>query len=219
METNRETLDALLEVKRKEGAAKFTKEKNQTYAKGIDSVTNSGVLNNALNIGDLAPNFTLNNALGEPISLYNTLKNGPVVLTWYRGGWCPYCNITLHHLQEKLPEFKNLGASLIALTPELPDNSLNTSEKNNLEFDVLSDVGNTIGKQFGVIFTLTKEVARIYEASFGLSQVNGDTSNQLPLAATYVIDKKGVIKYAYLNADYRQRAEPSEILSVLEKLK
>ncbi|GAL81599.1 peroxiredoxin [Algibacter lectus] len=166
METNKNKgeLDALLNVQRKAGIAKFTKEKNQIYADGITSVVNSGILDKALNVGDKAPNFTLNNALNQPVSLYNTLENGPVVLTWYRGGWCPYCNITLHHLQEHLPEFKKAGATLLALTPELPDNSLNTSEKNNLEFTVLSDIGNTVGKTYGgVVFELTKEVASIYQ--------------------------------------------------------
>ena len=221
METNKNKgeLDALLNVQRKAGIAKFTKEKNQIYADGITSVVNSGILDKALNVGDKAPNFTLNNALNQPVSLYNTLENGPVVLTWYRGGWCPYCNITLHHLQEHLPEFKKAGATLLALTPELPDNSLNTSEKNNLEFTVLSDISNTVGKTYGVVFELTKEVASIYQDGFGLNEKNGDNSNELPLAATYVIDKKGIIQYAFLDAEYKERAESKEIVSALNKLK
>lgn len=214
---NKGELDALLDVKRKEGAVKFTEEKNQIYADGISSVAHSGVLEKALNVGDKAPNFTLNNALNKSISLYDELENGPVVLTWYRGGWCPYCNITLHYLQEKLPEFQKAGATLIALTPELPDNSLSTSEKNNLEFTVLSDVGNKIAKEFGVVFTLTEKVSSIYNTGFGLNKVNGDESNELPLAATYVIDKKGVIQYAFLDADYRKRAEVSDIITALKK--
>ena len=216
---NKSELSTLLNEKRKEGAAKFTKEKNEIYADGIKSVADSGILNNALNIGDKAPNFTLKNALNKSVSLYSQLENGPVVLTWYRGGWCPYCNITLHYLQEKLPEFKKEDATLIALTPELPDNSLDTSEKNSLEFDVLSDVGNTVGKQYGVVFKLTDEVATIYEAGFGLSEKNGDNNNELPLAATYVIDTNGIIQYAFLDADYRERAEPTEIITSLKKLK
>lgn len=216
---NKGELDALLDVKRKEGAGKFTEEKNRIYADGITSVANSGVLDNALNVGDKAPNFTLQNALNKSVSLYKELENGPVVLTWYRGGWCPYCNITLHYLQEKLPEFQKAGATLIALTPELPDNSLSTSEKNQLEFTVLSDVGNTIGKEYGVVYQLTDDVAAIYEAGFGLSKTNGDASNQLPLAATYVIDRHGIIQYAFLDADYKERAEPSDIIDALKKLK
>ncbi|EDM44485.1 Redoxin domain protein [unidentified eubacterium SCB49] len=213
------TLDALLEVKRKEGTAKFSDEKSKIYADGISSVSNSGILDSVLNVGDKAPNFILNNAVNKPVALYDTLKDGPVVLTWYRGGWCPYCNITLHYLQEKLPEFEKEGATLIALTPELPDNSLSTSEKNQLSFTVLSDVGNLVGKKYGVVFKLTDAVASIYQAGFGLQEKNGDDSNELPLAATYVIDKDGVIQFAFLDADYRQRAEATAIINSLKNLK
>ncbi|QXP59209.1 peroxiredoxin-like family protein [Olleya sp. HaHaR_3_96] len=220
MDNNKNTgeLDVLLDEVRQAGAAKFSDEKKQIYADGIASVAKSGVVENALNVGDKALNFTLKNALNESVNLYDELKNGPVVLTWYRGGWCPYCNITLHALQDKLPEFKNEGATLLALTPELPDNSLSTSEKNNLEFSVLSDLENTVGKEYGVVYTLTDDVASIYNAGFGLNKVNGDASNQLPLAATYVIDTNGVIQYAFLDADYTKRAEVSDILTALKKL-
>ncbi len=216
---NKGELDALLDAKRKTSAVKFTAEKQQVYADGIASVKNSGILGKALNVGDKAPDFALNNALNKSVSLYKELENGPVILTWYRGGWCPYCNITLHYLQEKLPEFKKAGATLIALTPELPDNSLSTSEKNNLEFTVLSDVANKVGKEYGVVFKLTNEVASVYEESFGLIKSNGDDSNELPLAATYVIDENGIIQYAFLDPDYRNRAEPAEIIAALESLK
>ncbi len=216
---NKGDLDVLLDEVRQASASKFTDEKTKIYADGISSVANSGVLDSALKVGDKAHNFTLKNALNESVTLYNELKNGPVVLTWYRGGWCPYCNITLHALQEKLPEFKKEGATLLALTPELPDNSLSTSEKNNLEFTVLSDLENTIGKAYGVVYTLTDDVATIYNAGFGLNKVNGDISNTLPLAATYIIDTNGIITYAFLDADYTQRAEPLEILSALKQLK
>jgi len=218
METNKATLEELLGTKQKEGATKFSDEKKQIYAAGIKSVVDSNIVSKAYNVGDKAPDFTLKNALDKPVSLYNELKNGPVVLTWYRGGWCPYCNITLHYLQEKLPEFKKAGASLLALTPELPDNSMDTVEKNNLEFTVLSDLDNVVGKEYNVVFKLTDEVAAIYQDSFNLNGKNGNENNELPLAATYVIDTNGIIKYAFLDADYRKRAEPSEILKVLETI-
>lgn len=215
---NTGTLDALLDIKRQVGASKFTEEKKKIYADGIASVSDSGILDTALNVGDKALDFSLKNQLNQTVSLYDQLKDGPVVLTWYRGGWCPYCNITLHYLQDKLPEIKTAGATLLALTPELPDNSLSTSEKNNLEFSVLSDVGNVIGKNYGVVFELTPEVATIYNNGFGLNEKNGDASNQLPLAATYVIDTNGIIQYAFLDADYTKRAEVSEIVTALKKL-
>ncbi len=221
MEINKEevALDALLELQRKAGAAKFSEEKKQIYADCIASIEDSGILDKALKVGDKAPNFTLKNALNKPVSLYNELENGPVILTWYRGGWCPYCNITLRQLQAKLPDFKKAGATLIALTPELPDNSLNTSEKHNLKFTVLSDIGSKTGKEYGLVFKLTKEVASIYETAFGLNENNGDKSDELPLAATYIIDQNRLIQYAFLNADYRKRAEPNDIIQFLKEMK
>ena len=177
----------------------------------------SGVLENALKVGDTAPNFKLKNAVGETVDLYEYLKKGKVVLTWYRGGWCPYCNITLQQLQGELPNFKTNGAQLIALTPELPDKSLNTSEKHDLKFEVLSDVGNKVAKAYGIVFKLIDEVAEIYNRFFSIVDFNGDASNELPLAATYIIDQDGEIIYAFLDADYRNRAEPSKLTEVLKK--
>lgn len=212
------TLDALLNVRREEFAKKASDHTKEVYSSGIKAVTNSGILDAALQVGDKAPDFTLPDALGEEVTLYSQLEKGPVVLTWYRGGWCPYCNITLQYLQQRLPDFKKEGASLLALTPELPDKSLDTKEKHDLQFQVLSDVGNKVGKEYGVVFQLTDEVAGIYQESFDLHGYNGDGSNELPLAATYVIDSEGVIQYAFLDADYRNRAEPDEIVAQLKKL-
>lgn len=190
----------------------------ETYKEGLDAVLNSGILDSALNVGDIAPDFTLKNALGEEVSLKDYLKEGPVVLSWYRGGWCPYCNINLHYLQEELPNFQAEGANLIALTPETPDESISTAEKHELQFEVLSDLENKIGKKYGIVFQLTDEVAEIYNEKFNLNQHNGDNSNELPLAATYVIDTDGTIVYAFLDYDYRNRAEPSEITTFLQEL-
>lgn len=197
---------------------KASDEKKRIYADGITSVKNSGITESALNLGDKAVDFSLKNAKGEIITLYEELKKGPVVLTWYRGGWCPYCNITLHYLQEELPNFKAAGANLIALTPEKPDSSLSTIEKNELEFEVLSDLNNVVAKKYGIVFTLTPEVANAYQQSFDLHAYNDSESNELPMAATYVIDQNGIIRYAFLHEDYRNRAEPSDILKAIRSL-
>ena len=212
-----ETLKSHLDHRRKEFNDSASDEIKTAFEVGVDAVRKSGVLERALQVGDTAPDFILNNQLKEPVRLYDELKKGPVVLTWYRGGWCPYCNITLHYLQEKLPYFEELGASLIALTPELPDNSLNTSEKHNLQFQVLSDVGQGVSKKFGIVYKLTDAVAEIYQNSFDLHAFNGDQSHELPLAATNVIDRQGIIRYAFLDADYRNRAEPEDILQILKE--
>jgi len=189
------------------------------YQEGLDAIVASGILKSAKNVGDLAPMFTLKNAVGKEVSLQSYLQKGPVVLVWYRGGWCPYCNVNLHYLQKELANIKAQGANLIALTPELPDQSISTSEKHHIAFEVLSDLGNKVARAYGVVFKLSDDVAKIYNDKFGLNEHNGDTSNELPLAATYIINTDGKIEYAFVDADYRNRAEPTEITAFLKKMK
>ncbi|XOV94623.1 MAG: peroxiredoxin family protein [Bacteroidota bacterium] len=198
--------------------ATSSEEKKATYARAFKLIEDSGIIDNAKNVGDKAPDFTLNDQLGKPVNLFQKLKEGPIVLMWYRGGWCPYCNITLHHMKAHLSDFQKYGASLVALTPELPDQSLNTIEKHQLKFTVLSDIGNDAARKYGVVFKLMKEIADIYQNSFGLHEVNGDKSEELPLAVTYVIDHEGIIRYAFLHHDYRVRANPEDIIETLRKL-
>lgn len=218
MENNLKTsLKSKLDEKKAAFEMKADEHKKKAYREGIEAVEHSKVVSTAKQVGDKAPNFTLSNALGKSVELNEYLGKGKVVLTWYRGGWCPYCNMTLRQLQDELPNFKASGATLIALTPELPDNSISTAEKNELEFEVLSDVGNKIAKEYGIVFKLTDEVADMYDSAFDMNSYNGDESNELPLAATYIIDENGDILYAFLDADYRNRAEPSELSDFLKK--
>ena len=128
------TLKNQLDARKSNWAEKANDEVKEKYTAGINAVINSGIYKKAINIGDIAPNFKLANATGQAIELNQLLKNGPIILTWYRGGWCPYCNLTLKYLQNSLPKFKALGATLLALTPELPDKSLSTKEKHELDF-------------------------------------------------------------------------------------
>lgn len=215
--STRTSLRSKLEEKKANFELRADDNKKRAYKEGLTAVENSGITSKAKQVGEKAPNFTLNNALGEPVQLNDYLKKGKVVLTWYRGGWCPYCNLTLNQLQQELPNFKANGASLIALTPELPDKSISTAEKNDLAFEVLSDIGNEVADEYGIVFKLTDEVAEMYNKSFDMNSYNGDKSNELPLAATYIIDENGEIIYAFLDADYRNRAEPSELTEFLKK--
>ncbi|MDJ0797941.1 MAG: peroxiredoxin-like family protein [Calothrix sp. MO_167.B12] len=180
---------------------------------------NSGITANSLGVGDSAPDFQLPDAVGNIVQLQELLAKGPVVLTFYRGGWCPYCNLELRALQRSLPELEQYNASLVAVSPETPDNSLTTAEKNQLEFAVLSDRGLNVARQYGLVFTLDSELRPIYEQlGIDLPKHNGDESYELPIPATYVIDKEGVIRYAYVNTDYTQRAEPKEIIATVAQL-
>lgn len=198
---------------------KFTQsaseEKREAYEKGIQYVADSGIVNAALQLGDKAPDFILPNASGDTIHLTALLTNGPVILVWYRGGWCPYCNIYLRGLQQRLPEIHAAGAQLVAITPELPDNALDTQDKHNLAFHVLSDVGNQVASDYGVVFTLPDYVVQHYDLSFSLPEYNGDHSYTLPLAASYVIDNEGIVSYAYLDPDYRNRAPIDDLIDAV----
>ncbi|MBH0068068.1 peroxiredoxin-like family protein [Pseudoalteromonas sp. NZS100] len=175
------------------------------------------IKNNALQIGQKVENFSLANHNGENIELADLLKKGPVIISFYRGGWCPYCNLELKALNDYLPQFKTQSAQLIAISPQLPDETLSTAQKNDLEFDVLCDVSNKVAEQFGLLFTLDERIQALY-TQFGIDfeHYYGDKSFKLPLPATYVINQEGVITYAFLSEDYTLRAEPIDVMTALE---
>lgn len=213
-------LKSVIETKKAANRANADPEKLKAYAEGIQSVADSGIVEKAKNTGDTAPDFTLKNATGQTVTLSEELKKGPVVLTWYRGGWCPYCNLQLAAYQKILPQIEELGAQLIALTPELPDKSLSTSEKNGLKFQVLTDLNSNVAREYGLVFELTDEVAGYYSDFFSMAEFNGKDANEkeLPLAATYIIDQDGKITWAFLDADYTKRAEPRDIIQALDNI-
>ncbi len=180
----------------------------------------SDVAKDAINVGDKAPDFSLPSVRGGNIRLYEALKKGPVILSFYRGGWCPFCNLEFKALQERLPEMKALDATLIGVSPETPDNSLSTVEKHQLKFDVLSDVGNVVVREYGLIMTVYEEVRPLYlEWGIDLPASNGDDSYELPVPATYVIDTDGVIRAAHVDKDYTKRMEPADIVAALRAIK
>ncbi len=178
----------------------------------------SGIAEKSLKAGDKAPEFSLPDAMGNTVSLKEILGNGPAVLNFYRGAWCPYCNLELKAFQETLPEIEAFGAKLVAISPNLSDKSLTSIEKHELKFDVLSDLGNKVARDFGLVFTLDDEIRKIYQ-TFGLDIPghNGDKSWELPIPATYVIETDGTILHSFVNADYTKRMEPSEVIDVLRK--
>lgn len=189
------------------------------YQRGVDQLVAAGVAARAVGTGDAAPDFTLRNARGEPVTLSKLLANGPVVLTFYRGGWCPYCNLQLRAYQRALPELRSLGASLVAVSPEAPDKSLSTAQKNALEFEVLSDVRGEAGRAYRLFFELSDDLKTLYAASGNdLAQWNADGEWHLPMPATYVIGADGRVALAYVDAEYRNRLEPAQVLSALRAL-
>ncbi|WP_435416853.1 peroxiredoxin-like family protein [Parerythrobacter aurantius] len=179
----------------------------------------SGIVEKALKAGDKAPAFNLPNVTGEAVALRALLKSGPVVLSFYRGGWCPYCNLELRALQAALPGIEALGAKLVAVSPQTPDESLSTAEKNELAFAVLSDGSSAVAKSFGIAFDLAEELRPIYSKfGHGLPEMNGSEDWVLPMPANYVIDQSGTIAFAFVDPDYRNRLEPAAILEVLSAL-
>jgi peroxiredoxin len=181
----------------------------------------SGLAARALKVGDPAPDFILPDAQGEPVRLRALLDKGPVVLVFYRGGWCPYCNLHLRGFQRGLEAFRELGATVVAISPQLPDNSLSTREKDELAFPVLSDVGNKVARQFGIVFELSDELVELYR-KFGhaLEDVNGaDGSRELPVPATFLLDGEGTIRLAHVDVDYTRRIDPDDVIEVMRTFK
>ena len=199
--------------------AKFPEEIKNVIFDDLKQLSESGLIESAPNTNDILKDFNLPNHRGEVSSLAELRKRGPVVVTFYRGGWCPYCNLELRAYQEILPQIQAAGATLVAITPELPDESLTTSERHALEFEVLTDKNSDYAREIGVVFTVSERLRPIYQ-SFGidLEKHNGAGQFDVPLAATYVVDAAGTIVYAVVDADYTIRAEPSEVVKVLQSL-
>lgn len=218
--THTET-DRPLEAQLRERSEEFSKKADQgtkeRFALAIKNLKESGALDKALKVGDTAPNFELPSASGETVELSTLLAQGPVVLTFYRGGWCPYCNLQLRAYQDNLEQFESRGAQLVAISPEKPDNSLTTSEKNELKFNVLSDQHNEIADLFGLRYQIDPAIREQFAPI--LEDYNDDNSNTLPLTATYVIDTDRTIRYAKVTADYKLRAEPADIINALDMIK
>ncbi|MCQ9177653.1 AhpC/TSA family protein [Streptomyces sp. IBSBF 2953] len=191
----------------------------QIMQRAGQELADSGQAVRALAVGAQAPLFHLPSATGNPVSLVDLLGTGPVVLTFYRGAWCPYCNIALRHLQQHHDAITARGARLVAVSPQVPDESLSLTEKHQLAFSVLSDVGSDTAKQYGLAFDLPDDLATVYDTfGFDLQRVNGGHPRTLPLPATYVIDREGVIRWAFVHTDYTKRAEPADILAALDAL-
>jgi len=173
----------------------------------------------AIKVGDKLPSFRLSDASGKEVDSQNLIANGPLLITFYRGNWCPFCNIALRALQKHIEDFKAKGVTLVAITPELPDTSLSTTEKNELEFAVLSDVGNKVAKQLGITFAQPEELRGVFDAvGVDLKARNGDDSLVVPLPATLLVDKSGIVRNTFIDPDYVHRLEPTTALEWIDAL-
>src|SRR6201998_665026 len=196
-------------------------EKVSTLTADMDRVRAAGTVDNALKVGQSAPVFMLPDAFGNQVSLQALLAKGPVVVSFYRGEWCPFCNIELRALEEALPKMRALGATLIAISPEKPDHGIVAIEKKKLTFPVLSDFGNKVARQFGIVFQVGQNLKEFSKNVFknDIAVRNGEESYVLPVPATYVIDTAGIIHFAHVDVDYMLcRAEPEAVVALLETI-
>lgn len=179
----------------------------------------SGLTDRALRRGDRAPDFLLRDATGDLVGSKLLRSRGPLVLCFYRGAWCPYCNLELRAWQRHLSELQGLGATLVAISPQTPDASLTLAEKHSLTYAVLSDRQNAIARSFGIVFTVDEEMRKVLEG-FGvhLPAYNGDSTYELPVPATYLVASDATILGAWIDIDYRRRGEPSAVLARLREL-
>jgi peroxiredoxin len=180
----------------------------------------SGQAERALKAGDDAPDFALPDPDGTLVHAGDYLARGPLVVTFYRGVWCPYCNLDLQALEEASAAIRGLGADLVALSPQIHANSRKAQTQNNLSFPILSDHGGAVAAAFGLRFRLPDDLIALYQA-FGndLPLVNGEPSWTLPMPARYIIAPDGVIAYAEVNPDYTRRPDPAELLPTLQRLR
>lgn len=178
----------------------------------------SGAAEKALKAGDKAPSFTLNDPDGNPVSSNELLAKGPLIISFYRGVWCPYCNMELQALEAALPSFREFGASLVAISPQTAVNSRKSVRQNNLDFPILSDTHNDVAAAFGLRFALPDYLVELYSTlKNDLPSFNGDGSWSLPMPGRFVIGQDGVILYAEVNPDYTRRPEPEDMLPALRK--
>lgn len=184
----------------------------------VNQLAASAMLGKALQLGAVAPDFELPDATGKTVKLSALLKDGPVVLAWYRGGWCPYCNIMLRRYSKMLPELQMANARLVVVSPDKPDKSLSTKQKLKLPMTVLSDVGLRVARSYGLVYTLPPKLKKIYDKKFKLESRSGLKKGELPLAATYVIGQDGKVAFAFLDPDYRRRAEPTDLIAAVQAL-
>ncbi|MGH6642547.1 MAG: peroxiredoxin-like family protein [Bradyrhizobium sp.] len=194
-------------------------ERQAAMERHIALLAESWIGKNAKQVGDKAPDIVLPDASGLLFHLAAQLAKGPVVVTFYRGGWCPYCNLELKAYQAVLSRITSAGASLVAISPEKPDDTVSTTEKNALAFPVLSDVGQRVGKSFGLVYAFTDELRAVYDGfKLDIPGKNGSPDEwALPLSATYVIGRDGRIMFADTSVDYRRRTDPLDVLQVLER--
>jgi peroxiredoxin len=212
------------ELERRVAARRATQsaERIAAYEANVEAVIAAGIAERALGVGDRAPDFALPDASGTLVSSDELLARGPIVVSFYRGGWCGYCSVELRALVAALPDIRAAGAELVALSPQTVAATRETVEEQELPFPVLADLGNVTAHGFGIVHAVSPEVEALYAANeHHVAAANEQQPGQveLPMPATYVIDRDGIIRFAFVSARYTERAEPADVLAVLADLR
>jgi peroxiredoxin len=190
----------------------------ETMHRSTAALKASGQAERAKKVGDKAPAFILKDPDGNDVSSAELLAKGPLVVTFYRGVWCPYCNMELQALQAAWPEIEKLGARLVAISPQTAANSRKSTRDNHVTFPILSDVKGKVGEAFGLKFALPDYLVELYQSlKNDLPSFNDDPAWTLPMPARYVIGQDGTILYSEVNPDYTRRPDPEDMFPVIEK--
>jgi len=191
----------------------------QTMRDATEGLKQSGLADQALKAGMPAPDFDLPELDGQRIRLSDMLAQGPAVISFYRGAWCPYCNLEMQALQQALPDIKRAGGTLIAIAPELPEHAGEIRDKGNLTFPLLHDWENGVARKYGLVFSLPESLRSLYQGfAIDLADSQGNERFELPVPATYIIARDGRIAHAFVDVDYTRRMEPAEIVEILNQL-
>ncbi|CAM2886403.1 AhpC/TSA family protein [Chryseobacterium flavum] len=210
------TLARQIDQLNKELLSQLSQEVFEVFGQSIEELKTKNIEENSIKIGELMPEFSLINAYGKKISSTDILKKGKIILAFYRGSWCPYCNLELKFLQDNISKIKGKKSVLVAISPQSPDYSLTMVEKNNLEFEVLTDHNNDFAKKLGIVFQLQDFVLPYYQnLGIDLSVFNKNNENTLPVPAVFVVDENGKVVYKFLDVNYMNRINVEELIQAL----
>lgn len=204
-------------AERKELIAKYVPAEIQAiHQRAIVEVRESGIAGRAVRSGDKASNFELADQNGTLVRVEDLLRKGRLVVCFFRGRWCPFCVGQLEAMKAIYLQLQRLGALLVAISPQTVHQSYLMADQHRLRFPLLSDTGNKVAREFGLVYRVPPYQQEIYQRAFvNLPFANAESSWELPIPATYVIDQDSTILYAAANPDYTERPEPNEILRIL----
>ena len=207
-------------AERKQLISKYVPEEIQAiHARAVTELEQSGISMRALQRGNKAPDFSLPDHTGNVIHTSRLLREGRVIICFFRGRWCPFCVGQLEAMNTAYEDIQKLGASLIAVLPQTAHQSSLMADQHRLHFPLLCDAGNNVARQFGLAYRVPEYQQEVYRRVFvNLPFVNGDASWELPIPATYVVDRDGTVLYSFINPDYTERPEPADILHFLSQL-